>query len=90
VEVNTGSGLVFTLLFGDKLRLHRSISTRLGRGTFKKENRLPWIEPGETKDMEVEIGVLEGMPEMQVWDQGEHFRPCGDPHPMGGKSRDKP
>ena len=48
VEVNTGSGLVFTLLFGDKLRLHRSISTRLGRGTLKKENRLPWIEPGET------------------------------------------
>ena len=65
MEVNTGSGLVFTLLFGDKLRLHRSISTRLGRGTLKKENRLPWIEPGETKDMEVEIGVLEGMPEIE-------------------------
>jgi len=25
----------------------------------------------------------------QVWHQGEHFRSCGDPHPMGGKSRNR-
>lgn len=35
-----------------------------GLSTLKKEHRLPWIEPGETREMEVEIGVLYGMREI--------------------------
>ena len=37
----------------------------VGRGTLKREKRLPWIEPGECRDMEVEIGVLEGSREIE-------------------------
>jgi hypothetical protein len=51
---------------GDYVTGIEPVNTKIvGRGTLKKENRLPWIEPGETRDMEVEIGVLEGMPEIE-------------------------
>jgi hypothetical protein len=32
----------------------------LNRAVLRRENRLPFLAPGETRDMEVEIGVLEG------------------------------
>jgi hypothetical protein len=45
----------------------RSVSKR---DLVKKEDRLPWIEVGETRDLEVEIGVLEGMPEIEDFSAG--------------------
>ena len=42
----------------------------LGRGTLKREKRLPWIEAGECRDMEVEIGVLEGKREIEEFSAG--------------------
>ncbi|UCF98408.1 MAG: aldose 1-epimerase family protein [Spirochaetaceae bacterium] len=44
------------------------VNTKIvGRGTLRKEKRLPWIEPGEIREMEVEIGILEGMAEIQAF-----------------------
>jgi hypothetical protein len=37
----------------------------LSRGELRKEGRLPFIEPGEVKEMEVEIGVLDGNTEIE-------------------------
>jgi hypothetical protein len=37
----------------------------LNRAALRKKKRLPLIEPGEAKEMEVEIGVLEGQSEIQ-------------------------
>jgi hypothetical protein len=39
----------------------------VGRATLREEKRLPWIEPGECRDMEVEIGVLEGTEEIETF-----------------------
>ena len=51
---------------GDYVTGIEPVNTKtVGRGTLRKENRLPWLEPGETREMEVEIGVLEGMPEIE-------------------------
>lgn len=36
----------------------------LNRAELRKEGRLPFIEPGEVKEMEVEIGVLDGNSEI--------------------------
>jgi hypothetical protein len=47
------------------------VNTKIvGRGTLKKEKRLPWIEPGERRDMEVEIGVLQGKREIEEFAAG--------------------
>jgi hypothetical protein len=37
----------------------------LNRADLRKSDRLPMIEPGEVKEMEVEIGVLEGQSELE-------------------------
>jgi hypothetical protein len=42
----------------------------VGRATLKKEKRLPWIEPGECQDMEVEIGILQGEREIEEFRDG--------------------
>jgi hypothetical protein len=53
---------------GDYVTGIEPVNTKIvGRGTLKKENRLPCIEAGEARDMEVEIGVLEGMPEIEAF-----------------------
>jgi len=42
----------------------------LGRGTLKREKRLPWSEAGERREMEVEIGVLDGKGEIEEFCAG--------------------
>ena len=40
------------------------------RASLRKDNRLPFIEPGEIKEMDVEIGVLDGPDEIDKFCRG--------------------
>jgi hypothetical protein len=52
---------------GDYVTGIEPVNTKIvGRSTLKREKRLPWIEPGEIREMEVEIGVLEGAAEIRA------------------------
>jgi hypothetical protein len=42
----------------------------VGRATLKREKRLPLIEPGECREMVVEIGILEGKGEIGEFREG--------------------
>ena len=39
----------------------------LNRGALRREGRLPLLQPGEAREMEVEIGVLEGPEEIEAF-----------------------
>lgn len=42
------------------------VNTKIvNRATLRKENRLPLLQPGESREMEVEIGILEGQQEIE-------------------------
>jgi hypothetical protein len=39
----------------------------LNRAVLRREGRLPVLQPGETREMEVELGVLEGPEEIEAF-----------------------
>ena len=39
----------------------------VGRSSLRKDNRLPFLKPGENKEMRLEIGVLEGEEEIEAF-----------------------
>jgi hypothetical protein len=39
----------------------------VGRAALRREGRLPVLQPGEVREMEVEFGVLEGPEEIEAF-----------------------